>query len=381
MKNKRRTLLPPYQKALGRYLKQEPSASLKPAEKLGHEAIALDLETLDLALIHEQAILEEALPVTSTTARNQLIMRARLFFAEAILPMEESHRNAVEANAELNEKNEALNQKTLDLAASNRKLKKEIAKRLLAEQSLRESEIHTRRLLEKSTRQQKEMCQLSHKILSTQEDERKRISRELHDVVAQMLTGINIQLATLKTEAQTNSQGFSKDITRAQKLVEKSVDKVHRFARELRPAMLDDLGLIAALQSIAKGYSNETGIRINLTVFAGVEKLTNTKRTVLFRVAQEALSNVVRHADATRVDLRIEEVSKAVRMQITDDGKSFDLEKMWHSGKSNRLGVLGMRERVEMVRGTFAIESEPGEGTSIHVQIPYNNASKGQPRL
>ena len=157
-------------------------------------------------------------------------------------------------------------------------------------------------MLEQSDRLQEQLRQLSRQILSAQEDERKKISRELHDVIAQTLTGINVRLAALKKEAAINTKGLDRNIARTQRLVEKSVNIVHQFARELRPAVLDDLGLIPALHSFVKLFSKRTRIHVHLKVFAGVEQLDIAKRTVLFRVAQEALTNVSRHAHASRVE-------------------------------------------------------------------------------
>lgn len=363
----------PYQAALRRYLKQRATASLQPALKLGRQAVALGLETLDLALIHEQCVMVLMPAVGKPVARSRMIQRARKFFAAAIVAMEETHRFALKANAELNRLNRGLSRRTRDLAMSNRQLKKEIARRHEVEETLRKNEQHSRRLLDHSQHLQEQLRHLSRRILLVQEEERKRISRELHDVIAQMLTGINLRLATLKAEATANTKGLSGKITRTQRMVEKSVDRVHRFALELRPAVLDDLGLVPALLSHLKIFSKETRIRTSLTVFAGLEKLSGAKRTVLYRVAQEALANVASHAQATRVKVDIQRRGNGVRMRIQDNGKSFDVEQALHSRRNPHLGLLGMRERVNMVRGKFTIESAPGKGTVVQAQIPFHN--------
>lgn len=376
MKHKGGALVRPYQAALRRYLKQGPAASLKPAMKLGRQAVALGLETLDLALIHEQALLV-LMPLAGTTAaRTRMITKARKFFAESIVAMEETHRSALEANVHLSRLNRGLSQRTLDLATSNRQLKEEIARRQGVEETLRKSELHSRRLLDHSRRLQEQLQHLSRRILLAQEEERKRISRELHDVIAQMLTGINVRLATLKIEAASSTQGLRQKIASTQRMVEKSVDRVHRFARELRPSVLDDLGLIPALHSLMKTMAKQTRIQMSLKAFAGLEELSSAKRTVLYRVAQEALTNVACHAKATRVAVDIQRLARDVRMQIQDDGKSFDVEKAWHAKGTPHLGLLGMRERVEMVGGKFTIESAPGKGTIVLAQIPFHNGDK-----
>ena len=257
------------------------------------------------------------------------------------------------------------------LAATNQELVLEIAARKAVEAALKKSEHHYSQLLDKSNLMQEQLRQLSRQILSAQEEERKRISRELHDVIAQTLTGINIRLAALKKEASTNTKHLDRSIARTQKLVEKSVDIVHQFARELRPAVLDDLGLIPALHSFVKAFSRRTRLAVRIEAFAGVEEMDIARRTVLFRVAQEALTNVSRHAHAHRVHLSIQKLARGVGMKIKDDGKSFQVERVLGGRGSKRLGLLGMRERVEMVGGTFSVESAPGKGSTIVVEIPF----------
>jgi len=342
--------------------------------------VALGLETLDLALIHDQALIAQVLAISASASRDRIIKRARNFFAAAIIPLEETHRLALEANVRLSRLNQALSRRSSDLAISNRALKEEIAQRHLVEDTLRKSEQHSSQLLDESQRLQEQLRLLSRRILSVQEEERKRISRELHDVIAQMLTGINVRLATLKTDAAAKSRGLSRKIARTQRLVEKSVDVVHRFARELRPAVLDDLGLIPALHSFMKRFTKETGILTSLTVFAGVENLSAAKRTALYRIAQEALANVARHAQAARVHVSIQKLPNAVWMQIDDNGKSFDMKRVLRGRRSQRLGLIGMRERVEMVGGEFTVESSPGKGTTIKARIPFNNGAKEHTR-
>jgi PAS domain S-box-containing protein len=263
------------------------------------------------------------------------------------------------------------------IEVANEELRQEIARRKASEESLRKSEQHQRQMLEQSHLMQEQLRHLSRQVLQAQEEERKRISRELHDVIAQTLTGINIRLAALKKESALNRKGFAHSITRTQKLVEHSVNLVHDFARELRPAVLDDLGLIPALHSFVKIFSKRTGIRVHLKTFAGVEQLDHNQRTVLFRVAQEALTNVARHAQASRVEVNIQKFPGRICMKITDDGKSFQVERVLHANRGKRLGLLGMRERVEMVGGNFNIASASGRGTTIEAHLPLGKFARG----
>ena len=222
---------------------------------------------------------------------------------------------------------------------------------------------------------QEQLRNLSHQILHAQEQERGRISRELHDEIAQTLMGINAHLETLVQEAEANTNGIPQKIKRTQRLVERSMDIVHRFARQLRPTALDDLGLIAALQAFMNEFTKRTGIHIRFTNLASgrIEQLNNDVRTVFYRVAQEALTNVARHAQASHVEVNLEKLPDALCLKIKDNGKSFQPQRILGSKRNGRLGLLGMRERLEMVGGRFSVESAPGKGTTVQAQIPLAN--------
>jgi len=376
MKPKLTRLLRQYQTALRNHVTQKSGSNLETARALGRDAVSLGMETLDVARVHEQALMEVVANYTPG-AGDGIFRRAGTFFAETITPIETTHRTAREANARLSRLNESLRERAVELAASNRRLKQEIVQRKAAEEALKKSERHYSELLQQSRQMQEQLRRLSHQLLSAQEEERKTISRELHDEIAQTLTGINVQLGTLKAAATLNTKDLEKRITTTQRLVEKSVLIVHKFARDLRPSVLDDLGLIPALHSYVKTFSKRTRIWIRLRIFAGVEQLDAVKRTVLYRVAQESLTNVARHARATHVEMCIEKISDSVQMQIKDNGKSFLVQRTLDAKKNNRLGLLGMRERVEMVGGRFSIESAPGKGTMIEVQIPFRHVGGG----
>jgi two-component system sensor histidine kinase DegS len=366
-----------YQTALRTHLRQGQSASLAPARGLGSQALAAGLQTLDLAKLHEQTLVTGLLPACRADKRAALIKQAGAFFAAAITPIEKNHSGALEVTDRLQKFVQSLSQRTVELAASNLELQQEISQRKAVEAALKKSEHHYSRLLAQSDRLQDQLRQLSRQVISAQEDERKKISRELHDVIAQTLTGINIRLATLKKEASLNKSGLDRSIARTQRLVQESVNIVHRFALELRPAVLDDLGLIPALHSFMKSFAAHYGVRTHLTAFAGVEEVDTARRTVLYRVAQEALTNVGRHAHASRVDMSIEKLPGAICMKIKDDGKSFQVNHVLHSNGSKRLGLLGMRERLEMVGGSFRVESAVGKGTTVTAQIPLRQLAPG----
>ena len=365
-----------YEAALRHHLKPGGRTLAPAAQALGRQAMAAGLETLDLAKIHERAVI--ALVVSGATARDRalLIHRAGKFFAEAITPIEKTHRIAREANIQLNQMVQKLHQRSQDLDHSNRQLKQEVAQRKTVETSLRNSERHYGELLVQSQRLQEQLRSLSRQLLLAQEEERKKISRELHDEIAQTLTGINVRLASLKTEATQNTKGLQSKIASTQRMVERSVDIVHRFARDLRPTVLDDLGLIPALHTFVKAFSKQTGVHVHLMAYSGVERLENVKRTVVFRVAQEALTNVARHARATQVEISIQKIPRAIRLTIKDNGKSFQVERVLNAKTNKRLGLLGMRERVEMVGGRLRVESAAGHGTTIRAEIPFTTGPR-----
>jgi len=377
MKRESASLSRRYHAALRRHLKRGQSPGLHAANGLGRQAVTLGLGTLDMAGIHERALIKLVVPGDSPATRAATVQRAGIFFAQAVTPIEQTHRAAHETNFHLGQINDALRQRTVDLVLSNRQLKQEIARRRLAEESLRKSEQHYGQLLEQSRHMQERLRLLSRQLLSAQEEERKKISRELHDVIAQTLMSISVRLATLKRQAALNTKGLDRSIVRTQELVKHSVNIVNRFARELRPRVLDDLGLIPALHTLMKHFRTETGIRVSLSAFAAVEQVNGDKRTVLYRVAQEALTNIARHAQASQAEVKIQKLDGAVCMIIKDDGKGFQEERMLHAKKSKRLGLLGMRERLEMVGGNFTVTSAPGKGTTILVQVPLIDRAAG----
>ena len=197
-----------------------PKSSLRPALELGRQAAALGLETLDVARIHEGALAT----LESSSSREGILKRAEIFFAEAITPIERTHRAALKANRHVKQLTATLDRRTSGLAASKRRLKRRIAQRKSAEEALKRSGEHYARLLEESHRLQKHLRHLTHRILSAQEQERKKVSRELQDEIAQTLLGINVRLLTLRTGAATNARGLKKEVASTQRLVKQSAE-------------------------------------------------------------------------------------------------------------------------------------------------------------
>lgn len=218
-----------YGTALRMYLMQGPQAKLQPARTLGFQAVSLGLETLDVARIHQGALTT----LKASSSRDGMIKRAEIFFAEAVTPIEKTHDAARKADAHLDHVNQALDRRTVDLAASNRSLKRSIARRETVEEALKKSGGQSKKLLEESRRLQKHLRELTHKILTAQEDKREKMSRDLQDEIAQTLLGINVRLLTLKKEALVNVKRFKEDIARTQRLVDKAGRGMKRLAREM----------------------------------------------------------------------------------------------------------------------------------------------------
>ncbi|HTO02566.1 MAG TPA: sensor histidine kinase [Opitutus sp.] len=360
-----------YFSALRAHLGERRPANGDRPQGLGRAALAGGLAMRDLALMHEKALIALASEHNFSDTRNGSIQRAGYFFTQALVPLESAQRATRQTNRLLQQRNKTLRLHTAELATANRRLEREILRRKAGELAIRQGREQYQQLFAQSQVMQRKLRQLTHQIISAQEEERKEISRELHDEVVQTLVGINVQLSALSKGASVGLRTLKAKIARTQRLVETSVNEVHRFARELRPAVLDDLGLIPALHAYCKSLAARKKIKIQLTAFSGVEALSAGKRTVLYRVAQEALTNVVRHARATHVQVNLHELSGVLRMEITDNGKSFQVERTLLAPNNKRLGLVGMRERIEMIGGSLNITSTPREGTTIRAEIPF----------
>lgn len=249
---------------------------------------------------------------------------------------------------------------------------REITDRKLADEALRRSEEHHRELFRQAEEMQENLRALSLEILRVQEEERRRISRDLHDEVGQALTAIQMNLELLKKRLPEEDMQVPKRMADTQELVARTIETVHRFCRDLRPAMLDDLGLVPTLRWYTKNFSERTGIRVNLRASRSVEKLDHDGKTLVYRVLQESLTNVWKHAGAQEAEVSIRAFQRGISMEIRDDGKAFDVERHVRPHRhGGGLGLLGMQERVRQAKGEFTVESAMGKGTTIRMQIPF----------
>jgi two-component system sensor histidine kinase UhpB len=201
--------------------------------------------------------------------------------------------------------------------------------------------------------------------LEAQEQERKRVAQELHDEIGQSLTAVKLQLARL---GQSVPGDLQDELDEAVAEVDRSLGDVRRIARRLRPEALDDLGLVPALTALTTDFSTRTGLKIVRRIEPNLPQLDPERELVIFRVAQEGLTNAARHAGAASVELRLGRAGDDVRLVLVDDGQGLN-------GGRPGAGIAGMRERALLVGGRFALQTAPGGGVELRLDVPAERES------
>ncbi len=208
--------------------------------------------------------------------------------------------------------------------------------------------------------------QLLDKVITAQEDERRRISRELHDETGQALTSLMVRLQTLNQQCPIPELKPQMDELRD--VLAETLDNIHNLSMELRPSVLDDLGLQAALQRYVQDYNQRYAANVDfLVVGMNDERLPAAVETAVYRIVQESLTNIARHANAQNASVLLEKRDCCIRAIIEDDGVGFDTRQ---AVRSERLGLYGMTERAELLNGKLTIEATPEQGTTIFVEVP-----------
>jgi signal transduction histidine kinase len=245
-------------------------------------------------------------------------------------------------------------QRTTELARANVTLADEIAQRERAERDQRELRV---------------------RLASAQEDERHRLARELHDQMGQHLTALAVGLKVIK-DTTANPSPVRDRLQGLQSLTDEIGREIHDIALELRPTALDDLGLQAALANYAEAWAERSGVAVDFqSAGVGEERLPPPIETTPYRVVQEALTNVLKHAAAQRVSVVLQKSPGLVSVLVEDDGRGFDPEG-W-AGSGQPLGILGMQERAALVGGTLTIESGVGRGTTVIARVPLSHTENG----
>jgi len=227
------------------------------------------------------------------------------------------------------------------------------------------------RLLEAVTQHENELRNLNLRLAEAEEMERRRVAHALHDDVGQNLTALGINLQILKNN--TKSQGTGHDRTRlidSIKLVETMTEQIRSVMADLRPPVLDDYGLLASLRWLGQTVSQRTGLRINVTGLEPEPRLPPAKETALYRIAQEALINAIKHAEPLNIDISISPDKDMLRLEIMDDGNGFDQDRVKSTKPNEGLGLVSIKERTMALGGRFHLATSPGNGTRITVELP-----------
>jgi PAS domain S-box-containing protein len=247
-------------------------------------------------------------------------------------------------------------ERTAEIAGANEMLKAEMAERIRAQEAREE---------------------LIRRLVQAQEDERSRISRELHDQMGQQLTALMMGLKTLDAESHGRTASINQ-LQQLQELTDQLATEVHNLAWGLRPPALDDLGLETALYNYAEQWAEQSRVAVDFHSSGFIaERLSLAHEMTIYRIAQEALTNVFKHASADRVSFILERRDEHVLAVVEDNGRGFDVQALQERSSDDRsLGLLGMRERASLLGGTIAIESAIGAGTSVFVRIPITRSTQ-----
>jgi PAS domain S-box-containing protein len=254
--------------------------------------------------------------------------------------------------------------RTAELAATNEELRRQIDERLRAEEARRE---------------------LTRRLVVAQEEERRRISRELHDQTGQHLTAFALSLRALE-DAYPPDDGARPLLSRLRAVADELARDLHRMAVDLRPTSLDDLGLVASLAAYVEAWAERSGVRADFHATGfDAGRLPGAAETALYRIVQEALNNTAKHGAAKRVSVLLTRLPDgAARLIVEDDGSGFDADRATASSDEipvggRRLGLLGMKERAILLGGTLTVESAPGEGTTVYVRLPAQDRGDAGP--
>jgi len=289
-----------YRRALQDYLDDAGETGLARAYELGRKAVVDGLGVLEMTALHHEALRASVLRLAAFEDRAKAAEAAQRFLMESLSPFEMTHRAFREVNTVLRRLHERL------------------------------------------------------------EEEAKRIAHTLHDEAGQLLASVHVALAAMSSDLPPSARGRLEEV---RGLLDRIEDDLRRLSHELRPTILDDLGLLPALQFLAEGIAKRTGLLIEVGGSTR-GRLPPVVETALYRIVQEALTN------AARVRVQLQREPQAIRCSIADDGVGFDAPTVLAHRGGPGLGLVSMQERLEAVRGSFQIISAPGRGTRVHVAIP-----------
>ena len=246
----------------------------------------------------------------------------------------------------------------------------------IGEKKRMEREIARRqRQLRRSQKREEQLSSYAATVMAAQEEERKRIARDLHDDTAQSLLALSRRIDTLRDELRESPQEAERMLDELKELTDQTTASVRRFSRDLRPSLLDDLGLVPALESLVAENARRHHITTRMKVHGQERRLPPEVELACFRIAQEALNNTAKHAGATGASLELYFGTGGCRLTVSDNGRGFETpHAVSELGGSGRMGVMGMHERATLLGGSLSLRTSPGEGTKVIVTIPLNDA-------
>jgi signal transduction histidine kinase len=311
----RETFEEEYRAALSKYARHGGEAALGRAYELGRQAIAEKKSLMEIASLHHQALHGMLADAVEPARCKELLAAAADFLAEVLSPFEMAQRGVQDAIAALRQFNETL------------------------------------------------------------EEEIKRIAYGVHDDAGQILVAVHLALADVARELPERQK---EQVGRIEELLQQVEGQLRRYSHELRPTVLDDLGWIPAIRFLAEGVSKRAHLAIRVkTTIAG--RLPGTVETALYRIVQEVLTNAAKHAKASQVWIRISRKNSRLCCSIEDDGVGFDIQAVQSDWRRRGLGLIGMQERLNAIGGTLSIDSAPGQGTRLMIQLP-TEVSNANPR-
>ena len=306
------SLLENYASALDSYLRSQDESSLRQAYELGRQAMAKGTSLVEVVLIHQETFICSIRKKTNRARIDQLAQLANEFLTEALSPYEMANRGFQEAVSALRRMNELL------------------------------------------------------------EQEIKRIAYAVHDEAGQLLTAVHMSLANLERQSPPQLKNDFENVSTLLKQVE---SQLRQYSHELRPTILDDLGLAPAVQYLASAVSTRSALPIRVTA-AAKARYTSAIEITLYRVLQEALNNVVKHARASSVSVDIQQQSNLLVCKVQDDGIGFNPSLAQKAGRRTGLGLISMKERVNSIGGTLDFDSSSGRGTSLVIRVPISTEVK-----
>jgi signal transduction histidine kinase len=257
------------------------------------------------------------------------------------------------------------------LAGSFNQMAVGLAEKAQLEQKVLERTEELERLNEELRRKEAVRGQLLSKLITVQEEERKRIARDLHDQLGQALSAMTMGMEAAEHSLPPEMEGLRERLLRAKTLATRALEQTHELILDLRPIVLDDLGLVAAMRSYAGEHLSPRGVEVQVTQRGAARRLPPELEIALFRMVQEAINNIANHAAARHAKISIDFREAGVQLDVEDDGRGFDSATMLESSNGERgFGLLGMKERAILAEGTLDIDSQAGRGTRISIWIP-----------